>query len=157
MIGYGDKEIYWIAATIAKENFVFEPHLAGSYGDCGEILHFDPSSSSSSSSLDSALPYFINCQYLAEGLDYIGKNIQNMISKPVRVTIETEMFDMGEKDKKTAGRCGACKAMGCDPIPFDINNAILEFQEFQLLHTDKSIFTFVSRRISGFFQTLFDT
>ena len=36
-LGYGDKEIYWIAATIANEPFSFEPYLAGTYGDCGEV------------------------------------------------------------------------------------------------------------------------
>ena len=42
-IGFGDKEMYWIAATVAREPFAFEPHLTGQYGDCaGFIIHFDP-------------------------------------------------------------------------------------------------------------------
>jgi hypothetical protein len=31
-VGFGDKEFYWIAATVAREPFAFEPHLAGQYG-----------------------------------------------------------------------------------------------------------------------------
>jgi hypothetical protein len=42
-IGYGDKEIYWLAATIAREPFSFEPFLCGTYGDCGLMMHYDPS------------------------------------------------------------------------------------------------------------------
>jgi hypothetical protein len=33
-IGYGDKEMYWIAATVAQEPFRFEPHLSGLYCNC---------------------------------------------------------------------------------------------------------------------------
>lgn len=40
--GYGDKEMYWLSATAAKEPFAFEPHVAGSLGDCGALIHFDP-------------------------------------------------------------------------------------------------------------------
>jgi hypothetical protein len=28
-VGHGDKEMYWMAATIAGEEYAFEPHLAG--------------------------------------------------------------------------------------------------------------------------------
>ena len=41
-LGYGDKEVYWLAASAAKEPFAFEPHIAGALGDCGAIVHFDP-------------------------------------------------------------------------------------------------------------------
>lgn len=42
-LGYGDKELYWIAATAAREPFAFEPYLAGQYGDCaGVVMHYDP-------------------------------------------------------------------------------------------------------------------
>jgi len=40
--GYGDKEIYWLAATASNERFSFEPHMAGALGDCGALVHFDP-------------------------------------------------------------------------------------------------------------------
>jgi hypothetical protein len=40
--GYGDKEMYWLSATAARELFAFEPHVAGSLGDCGALIHFDP-------------------------------------------------------------------------------------------------------------------
>ena len=41
-VGYGDKEMYWIASTASPEAFTFEPFLAGSLGDCGALVHFDP-------------------------------------------------------------------------------------------------------------------
>ena len=41
-MGYGDKEMYWIAATIAQEKFSLEPFMEGNYGDCGGVFHFDP-------------------------------------------------------------------------------------------------------------------
>lgn len=31
-LGYGDKELFWISATISRENFTFEPFLYGVYG-----------------------------------------------------------------------------------------------------------------------------
>ncbi len=36
-VGHGDKELYWIAATIAREAFAWEPFIAGTYGDCGVV------------------------------------------------------------------------------------------------------------------------
>mmetsp|Transcript_7303 Transcript_7303/g.7522 ORF Transcript_7303/g.7522 Transcript_7303/m.7522 type:complete len:440 (+) Transcript_7303:82-1401(+) len=41
-VGYGDKEIYWLASTIANQSFAFEPYWPGVYGDCGAVFHFDP-------------------------------------------------------------------------------------------------------------------
>ena len=105
----------------------------------------------SAESTSTAAPYFLNCQFIAEGIDYVGKNIQDVISKPIRASVSTEMFDMGEKNQKTAGRCGACKAMGCEAVPKEMNVAILKFQEFQILHTDKSYYTFVKKKILNFF------
>ena len=104
----------------------------------------------STSTDSSAAPYFLNCQFIAEGIDYVGKNIQDVISKPIRASVSTEMFDMGEKNQKTAGRCGACKAMGCEAVPKEMNAAILKFQEFQILHTDNSYYTFVKKKIINF-------
>ena len=42
-LGYGDKEMFWLAMTISQEDFAFEPFLAGQYGDCsGFVLHYHP-------------------------------------------------------------------------------------------------------------------
>jgi hypothetical protein len=41
-VGYGDKEIYWLSATIADVPFSFEPFLCGQFGDCGLMMHCDP-------------------------------------------------------------------------------------------------------------------
>ena len=125
--------------------------MAGSYGDCGEILHFDPFSSSLN-----AAPYFINCQYLAEGIDRVGKNVQSIISRPVIATASTVIFNMGDKDAKTAGRCGSCKAMGCDTAPPNVNKDILDFQAYQLQHTKLTTYTIIRRKISTFLERLFD-
>jgi Mannosyltransferase putative len=152
VVGYGDKEIYWIAATIAGENFSFEPYLAGSYGDCGEILHFDPLSASSE-----AAPYFLNCQYIADGLGKVGKNFQSLISLPVLATKETKLFNMGEKDKKSAGRCGSCIAMGCSPVPPGVNEAILKYQQFIIDHTRETLFSTMSKKISNFLENVLDS
>ena len=67
------------------------------------------------------------------------------------------MFNMGGKDKKSAGRCGACTAMGCIPIPFEINDEIIKFQKFQLAHTDKNFFAVIARKICIFFNRLLYT
>jgi hypothetical protein len=39
----------------------------------------------------------------------IGKNMQENISKSILITNSTKLFNMGEKNLKSAGRCGACK------------------------------------------------
>jgi hypothetical protein len=172
-LGYGDKEVYWIAATIAGDSFSFEPYLAGTYGDCGEILHFDPLSVPPTTSTSTPLPpiishpppllpsppqplppqaqpqsqsqsppptdppaqpYFLNCQYLTEGIEKVGKNRQTDMSQPVFITPLTAMFDMGLKDTKSAGRCGACKAMGCGPVPAAVNEEIALYQQYHVDH-----------------------
>jgi hypothetical protein len=63
-IGYGDKEMYWIAATIANEPFQFEPHLSGALGDCGAIVHFDPTTVTSDAL--EAKPFYCNAEYLVD-------------------------------------------------------------------------------------------
>lgn len=138
-LGYGDKEIYWIAATIAQDNFEFEPYLGGIYGDCGEIFHFDPSIENDASRNDegsATKPLFLNGQYIAgakKSLETMEKRLQQTITKPVRVTTDLKIVEMGSKDKKTAGRCGACQAMGCEPVSPEINEEIKRFQ--RVVHT----------------------
>jgi hypothetical protein len=170
-LGYGDKEIYWIAATIVKDNFSFEPYLAGSYGDCGEIIHYDPLATLSNTpniannmtpermnniilranpsimpNIIPIVPYFINCQYLSEGIDYIGKNLQTKISNPILISKDTKMFNMGKKDQQSAGRCGACEAMGCELISSKLTSDIIRYQKFLLANTRKKMFWLKIRR-----------
>lgn len=102
-----------------------------------------------------SIPYFINCQFLAEGLDKAGKNVQDIISKSTLITTDTKMFNMGEKDTKSAGRCGACKAMGCSKVPKAINDEIFRYQNFQLLNKSHNYFIHVYNRIIIFFENFF--
>lgn len=93
---------------------------------------------------------------MAEGIDHVGKNVQSLISRPVIATTSTAIFNMGDKDKKTAGRCGSCKAMGCDTISPSVNKNILDFQAYQLQHTKLSTYQIIKRKISTFLERLFD-
>jgi len=128
-LGYGDKEIYWIAATIANENYAWEPYIAGIYGDCGEIFHYSPLKKFDQGS--DVSPYFINAEYLVKiSSDKDGRGIQNQISKPVLAS-NFELFEMGEYFKETGGRCGACARMGCQLVPDYINDEILSYQKYQ--------------------------
>jgi hypothetical protein len=91
-MGYGDKELFWIAATVANEPFAFEPYIAGQYRDCtGVLLHFDPTV------LPPALPepFYVNGEFLVERhsepvidgfireVSWIGEHLQNVITRPI--------------------------------------------------------------------------
>ena len=43
------------------------------------------------------------------------------------------LVEMGAKDKKSAGRCGACQAMGCQAVPSSVTDEIKSFQ--RVVHT----------------------
>ena len=137
-LGYGDKEIYWIAATIAGEAFAFEPHLSGVYGDCGEVVHFDPLRGAADGGPESehATPFFMNGQYLSESVEFEAKGVQSLMSKPTRATLTTPLVALGARDPVTGGNCGACAAMGCQRVPTDVSAAIIRQQQFQLKHVD---------------------
>jgi hypothetical protein len=55
-----DYVVQWLAATIAEEPFSFEPFLVGSYGDCGVMLHFDPTMIHHPKD---AKPFYINAEW----------------------------------------------------------------------------------------------
>lgn len=103
--GYGDKEMYWLSATAAREAFAFEPHVAGSLGDCGALIHFDPrtieshlvsrtleernrkgkrngnrNNSKESKTASAAEPFYINAEYLISH-KYL-KNVSDFLYKP---------------------------------------------------------------------------
>jgi len=123
--GYGDKELYWIAATAAGESYAFEPHLFAVYGDCGAVMHFDPRHRGGNVNAD---VFYMNTEYLLEKIDTPGELMQPIMSRPVVVSREMHLFDMGAVAKITKGRCGACKHMGCMPVPVSVNNTLLEIQ-----------------------------
>jgi hypothetical protein len=121
------KEIYWIAATIAGDPFSFEPYFAGTYGDCGEVLHFDPDVRGD--------PFFINGQFISEGVRFEGMGLQAVMSRPVAALPDMPLPEMGDRDEKTGGNCGGCAAAGgCTKVPTDVTAAIVRQQQFQLKH-----------------------
>lgn len=69
-LGYGDKEIYWIAALIAGEDVSFEPFLSTLYGPCGLMMHYHPRDFSHP---DTARPLYLNAEWLLEKLNNIGQ------------------------------------------------------------------------------------
>lgn len=161
-LGYGDKEMYWIAATLAAEEFSFEPFLEGMYGDCGAVFHFDPTSITSdilkagkippaldNQELASAgthkkyrgaytgvMPLFLNGQFAAEKVLFLGAMMELEMTRPRLATPNLLVAVMGGHSKRTNGPCGACKiAGGCVDVPSEINKRILSLQEYQLAQT----------------------
>jgi hypothetical protein len=103
-IGYGDKELFWIAATVANEPFAFEPYVGGQYRDChGVLVHFDPSVLPGSGVTPA--PFYMNGEFLVERksepvingqlkeLNYIGEYLQNVISKPIAASADVSFVD----------------------------------------------------------------
>ena len=134
-LGYGDKEIYWIAATIANLSFSFEPYLAGIYGDCGALFHYDPRDTH----LRSPLPFYINAEYLVECITSLGEGLELVISNPIRVSLDLNLFTMDRANSRTNGCCGACRLMGCYPTPLFINQEIRKAQHFELNQTHRKV------------------
>jgi hypothetical protein len=103
-IGYGDKVTYWIATTLAQEDFRFEPYLAGAirptyfigfchirndmigqYGNCGGVLmHYDPLHTDYKNP-DDVKPFFINAEQIVENLATIGKYVQQVMTAAVLI------------------------------------------------------------------------
>lgn len=98
--GYGDKEIFWMASTIANEPFIFEPFLSGQYGDCrGVILHFDPDDAAFYPK-QQPKPLYINAEFMIEKeLFAVGDFIKNEVSIPVLVTPNVSISDMWTWDR----------------------------------------------------------
>ena len=98
--GYGDKEIFWIASTIANEPFTFEPFLSGQYGDCkGVILHYDPDDAEFFHERQPK-PLYINGEFMVEKeLFAVGDFIKNEVSLAVLVTPNVSVSDMWTWDR----------------------------------------------------------
>lgn len=147
-LGYGDKEVYWIASTIAGDTHAWEPFLQGLYGSCGEIMHFNPNvelpeamlvkSSDASRGFD-PLPYFMNGQFLVEGVFHIGDGIKQVYTNPIAAGIETKLREC------SCEAMGGCRSDGIDQI----NELIQLQQQFMLKHTGQppSIVTNRLRRL----------
>lgn len=160
-VGYGDKEIFWSAATIAKQPFSFEPYLAGQYGDCfGLILHFDPADAERDPPLSSsATPLYINAEYMVEDeLVLFGQFLQHIMSSPIliptapfskhgssesplwhNVTDFNDIWTRGGKEVPSTG-C-VCKHNPCETLHPSINTQLAISQWLTLslrLSGDKS-------------------
>ena len=100
-LGYGDKELFWIAATISGEPYVFEPFLAAQYGDCqGLIMHYDPNEAigytgNNSMEFIEAAMLYMNAEYMLERepLEAVGMLLRNEITSPVLINATTPLYD----------------------------------------------------------------
>eukprot|EP01041_Mallomonas_annulata_P009433 gene9433-19595_t len=138
-LGYGDKEMYWIAATAAQENFSWEPYVFGMYGDCGALIHFDPREKNP----DLTKPFFMNGEYLLECITKTGQDIETNMTRPLLVTSSTQIMSLeGRVHPVTRARCGACSALGCITASDVIRDAVLYAQTQRLQQKDRqSVFT----------------
>eukprot|EP01041_Mallomonas_annulata_P001110 gene1110-2157_t len=142
-IGYGDKEIYWIAATISREVFSWEPFLVGSYGDCGASLHYDPRmmTNNDNGSNDEPSPFYMNAEYMIECAVEVGQDLEEVISGPVLAREDTEIFNLGTKyHPYTGGVCGVCSMTGCvNSTVEEVNRAIKAAQAIRVRNGRKPI------------------
>lgn len=123
-LGYGDKEIYWLAATIAKEPFSFEPFFCSTYGDCGGLMmHFDPGDIIDP---NNARAIYINAEWYLSKIKVLGIEIENNLTNPV--IVQTNMSANHLYDGKE-GQCSChVSNLGCQAIPSYVNALILRAQ-----------------------------
>jgi hypothetical protein len=122
-LGWGEKEIFWIASSIANAEYSFEPYLCGSYGDCGFQMHFEPSLSKGRDSK----PFFINAEYLIDGFKYVGEHLQEVITFPVIVKQFIKLYDQDPWKRFNKIGC-SCPHMGCKNTPKYITYTVLRMQ-----------------------------
>jgi len=122
-LGWGDKEIYWIAATIAQEPFSFEPFLASFYGDCTSILlHFDPTQENDP--IDTVQPMYINGEWVLERVSVIGNWIEEVVSY---ATFVNESIVLQTLNNNHGKHC-SCPIYGCRNISESSNLLVLRAQ-----------------------------
>lgn len=117
-IGWGDKELYWVAAIISDEPFAFEPFLIGSYGDCGLMMHYDPTAGEDSDP-DTVEPFYINAEWLIEKGHMVGIDLEYMMPNAAFVTENMQLHNLG------ASRGCTCRYHGCREMPYSVNQHIL--------------------------------
>jgi hypothetical protein len=139
-LGYGDKELFWLAATVSKEPFVFEPFFAGQYGDCyGLMLHFDPNDELLGSG---AQPLYMNAEYMVEmeHLEAIGTLLRSEMTVPFLVNSSSGMVDMGTYSNPKVFRIGltdsnpdsfrgcTCPQIGCQNTTYVMDYHLVHSQ-----------------------------
>lgn len=139
-IGYGDKEVYWIAATLAQEDFTFEPFYAGQYGDCfGRVMHFEPAMESTNEpdGTDYDVLY-VNGEFMIElisnpnkqlELRSVGDYLSETITAARRVVSPVPLDALGSMhgtfSKSVLEKDCTCRLQRCLATPAKINSVLL--------------------------------
>ena len=148
-LGYGDKEMYWLAATAVEEPFAFEPFIAGSLGDCGAIVHFDPLAAPfvQQDKNTKVLPFYVNAEYLIdlkkiqkEG-DFLGIIGSDLTQATLMNEVTTPLYKLQPWSKMPHGfyPCGACQSR-C--VPSD--DGSVHIQEVNHMHILLPCLSFLS-------------
>jgi hypothetical protein len=128
-LGYGDKEIFWIATTIAGESYTFSPFLAGQYGDChGVILHYNPLEEGHHSN---ASPFFCNAEYLVEDITFVGEFANPIVTPPFLATPTLDHIvnmDTWPEHGKRGGNGCTCESYPCNPVPAFVQRHMILLQ-----------------------------
>lgn len=149
---YGnDKELFWIAHTIADDEYTWSPFMPGQYGDCyGVLLHFHPDDKDEVD-MKKVRPYHINGEYVVEenvylagGLIAVGDFIRHVQSVPKLVTSN----DMVIGDYNTWKEHSTIYSVGCSytdtsycqsmPVKPDLVNVYVLLYQWLLLSRKQS-------------------
>jgi hypothetical protein len=118
-LGYGDKEIFWITATLSGEPFSFSPFLASQYSDChGVIVHLDPNEAGQ---YENASPFYSNAEFLVEDAMFVGEFIVNTMSKPILLNPLTKLIHFNSFIKGKLETGCTCLEVECIEVPKIIN------------------------------------
>ena len=141
-LGYGDKEIYWLAATAAREPFAFEPHIVGSLGDCGAVVHFDPLAPTRAADPAAKIePFYVNAEYLIDLKkihnvgDFLSPREAQLTTAQRMDEQTTSLFALHAWKKMEHGfyPCGACVQFNCVPAASHVVDEIKVRQQLILL------------------------
>ena len=128
--GYGDKELFWVSASIAHVPYAFSPYLAGGLanentGAC--ILHYDPNDEYiHDKDYIKNQPLYINAEDNIERVSYVGQHYQPSCSKKVKVD-----FNMPLKPIHMLG-LSVLKAHGSRAAPDEVTDMFLRAQWVKL-------------------------
>ncbi len=123
-LGWGDKEIYWVAATIADEPFSFEPFAAASYADCGLLMHYDPNDEDD---VVNAEPIYINAEWILESMHSVGDGLALTISNAMLVNSSVGYVNQIMMNERKRRMC-SCEVFGCKPVPRLVDRYLLWMQ-----------------------------
>jgi hypothetical protein len=132
--GYGDKELFWVAATISGEPFTFEPFLAGQYGDCyGVVLHYHPDDADLVD-VSQAKPLYLNAEYFVEKeLTCVGEFVRTRMTLPRLANASALLLDSRTYEKpqdvaEAQNYSCTCNRLGCVEYPPVMNRYLMYVQ-----------------------------